>query len=297
MSGTCGTVVAFAGRSDFNSLLPEIIGVSLIKDGNTFTDATFITESTWKTLISASAGMLALPLSLKRGFENTTPEVTFETSNLGFSEQTTQPIPSIKGYLDGSYCDYKTYMELNGQSFNVVLHLKDGSQFATRDTSLVVKGFKATVHTYFGVSQAENRMQSYPLWVNFESYDEFMDGYLDNPTYTFRDLLDYVPIALNIKVVTAYAAGVVVVKVTNRATGAGFEGLILTDWVELAANTDDTQITAMTDDLSGQYSLTIKSDAGGTPDNLTTGQYLEFQAQEITGGYITYATHKIRVTA
>ena len=89
----------------------------------------------------------------------------------------------------------------------------------------------------------------------------------------------------------------VVVKVTNRATGAGFEGLILTDWIELAANTDDTQITAMTDDLSGQYSLTIKSDAGGTPDNLTTGQYLEFQAQEITGGYITYATHKIRVTA
>ena len=52
-----------------------------------------------------------------------------------------------------------------------------------------------------------------------------------------------------------------------------------------------------TDDLSGQYSLTIKSDASGTPDNLTTGQYLVFQGQEITGGYITYATHKLKVTA
>jgi len=294
---TCGTVVAFAGRSDFNSLLPEIIGVSLIKAGNTFTDTTFITESTWKTLISASAGMLALPLSLKRGFENTTPEVAFETSNLGFNEQTTQPIPSIKGYLDGNYCDYKTYMALNGQSFNVVLHLKDGSQFATRDSSLVVKGFKATVHTYFGVPQAENRMQSYPIWVNFESLDEFVDGYLDNPSYTFRALLDYVPIGLGLKVITAYTAGVVVVKVITRGTGAGYAGLLLTDWVELAANTDDTQVTAMTDDGSGQYSLTIKTDASGTPANMTTGQYLEFQAQDINGGFIDYASNKIRVTA
>jgi len=297
MSGTCGSVVAFAGRSDFNSLLPEIIGVSLIKAGNTFTDATFITESTWKTLISASAGMLAYPLSLKRGFENTTPEVTFETSNLGFQEQTTQPIPAIKGFLDGSYCDYKQYLALNGQSFNVVLHLKDGSQFATRDSSLVVKGFKATVHTYFGVPQAENRMQSYPIWVNFESYDEFVDGYIDTPSYTFRALLDYVPIALNIKVITAYTAGVVVVKVTVRSTGAGFAGLVLTDWVELAANTDDTQVTAATDDLSGQYSLTIKTDADGSPANMTSGQYLVFQGQEITGGFITYTTHKLKVTA
>jgi len=294
---TCGKVVAFAGRSDFNSLLPEIIGVSLIKSGNTFTDTTFITESTWKTLISASAGMLALPLSLKRGFENTTPEVTFETSNIGFTEQTTQPVPAIKGYLDGSYCDYKTYMALNGQSFNVVLHLKDGSQFATRDSALVVKGFKATVHTYFGVSQAENRMQSYPLWVNFESYDEFNDGYIDKPSYTFRDLLDYVPIGLNIKVTTAYAAGVVIVKVTNRSTGAGYEGLLLTDWIELDANTDDTQITAMVDDLSGQYSLTIKTDAGGSPANMSAGQFLEFQAQDINTGFIVYATNSIKVTA
>jgi len=294
---TCGNVVAFAGRSDFNSLMSEVIGVSLIKKGSTFTDATFIQSANWHTKIAdLSAGMVALPLSIKRGFENTTPEVTFETAtSTGFTEQTTQPVPSLKGYVDGSYCDYKQLMALNGHSFNVVLHLKDGSLFATRDDALVVKGFRATINTYFGLPLAENRMQSYPIWINFEYMDEFNNGYVDNPDWTFRALLDFMPVGLSMKVTTRLTT-TAVVKVTNRATGAGYEGLVVGDFAELASNTDNVTVSVCVDDGSGQYTLTVVEDTAGLPTALDSGEWVDIQATNDDATYITYVTNVLRLS-
>jgi len=293
----CGNVVAFAGRSDFNSLMSEVIGVTLIKKGNTFTDATFIQSANWHTKVAdLSAGMVALPLSIKRGFENTTPEVTFETAaSTGFQEQTTQPVPSLKGYVDGSYCDYKTLQGLNGHSFNVVLHLKDGSLYATRDAALVIKGFRATVNTYFGLPLAENRQQSYPIWINFEYMDEFEDGYVDNPDWTFRDILDFLPVGLNVKVTTRLTT-TAVVKVTNRATGAGYEGLIVGDWSVLSTNTDNVTVSVCSDDGSGVYTLTLVEDTAGSPTALDSGEWADVQATNDDATYITYVTNVVRLS-
>ena len=293
----CGTIVAFAGRSDFNSLMSEVIGVSLIKKGNTFTDATFIQSANWHTKIAdLSAGMVALPLSIKRGFENTTPEVAFETAtSTGFQEQTTQPVPSLKGYVDGSYCDYKQLMALNGHSFEVVLHLKDGTIFATRNDALVVRGFKATVNTYFGIPLAENRMQSYPLWINFEYLDEFQGGYIDNPDWTFRALLDFIPVGLSAKVTTRLTT-TAVIKVVNRATGAGYEGLVVGDFTVLSSSSDAVTVSVCVDDGSGQYTITVIEDTGGAPSALDSGEWAIVQATNDDATYITYVTNPLKLS-
>jgi len=294
---TCGNVVAFAGRSDFNSLMSEVIGVSLIKKGNTFTDTTFVQSANWHTKIAdLSAGMVALPLSIKRGFENTTPEVTFETAtSTGFQEQTTQPVPSLKGYVDGSYCDYKTLQGLNGHSFNVVLHLKDGTIYATRDAALVVKGFRATVNTYFALPLAENRQQSYPIWINFEYMDEFEDGYVDNPDWTFRDILDFLPNGLNAKVTTRLTT-TAIIKVVTRATGAGYEGLVVGDFSVLSSSSDAVTVSVCVDDGAGQYTITVIEDTGGAPSVLDSGEWAIVQATNDDSTYITYVTNALHLS-
>jgi len=297
MSDNCGKVVAFGGRSSFNSLMAQVIGVSLIKNGtSSFVAATFIAPDTWKTLIAGVAGMNALPLSIKRGFENTTPEVSMEESNLGFKEQTTLPIPSLKGYLDGSYCDYRVLNKLNGQEFEVVLHLKDGSQFGTKGSGTEVEGFKATCHFYFGIPLAENRMQSYPIWVNFESYDEFENGYLATPNYTLRNLLNFIPVGMNFETIVALSSSTATVSVTKRGDGSPVEGLVAADFSVLSSNAPDCSVLSLVETGGGVYVLTIQRLASSVPAALASGEFAIVQATQDDATYYTYSSNLVTFT-
>lgn len=292
MSNNCGKLKAFAGRSSFNSLMAQVIGVSLIKEGNPFTKQSFIAPSAWETLISAIAtGMNAMPLSITRGFENTTPEVSLEESNLGKKEQTTLPIPSMKGYLNGSYCDYKTLNALNGQEFEVVLHLQDGDQFATSGVGVTaIEGLKATVHFYFGLPLAENRMQSYPIWISFESYEEFMNGYVAQPTYTFRNLLAYIPVGLKMETTAALSTDEATVFVTKRGDGTPVLGLEAGDFSVLSSNVPDPDVLSLVESGGGYYVLTIQRLSSSVPAALESGEWVTVQATDDDSTLYTYAS-------
>lgn len=291
MSDICGKVVAFGGRSSFNSLMAQVIGISLIKDGNTFTKTTFVSGTAWNVLIAGVAGMNALPLSIKRGFENTTPEVAMEESNLGFKEQTNLPIPSLKGYLDGSFCDYKVLNELNGQEFDVVLHLKDGTQLGTAEGT-TVQGMRATVHTYFGLPLAENRMQSYPIWINFDSYDEFQSLYVAKPTYSLRTLLGYIPVGMRLETTVALSGDTATVFVTTRGDGSPVTGLVAADFTVLQSNAPDCDVLSLVESGGGVYVLTIQRLSSTVPDELASGEYAIVQATKDDTTYITYASNQ-----
>jgi len=200
----------------------------------------------------------------------------------------------MKGYVSGSFCDYQTLLGLNGQSFDVVLHLKDGGQYGTNEVNtLVVSGFKATINTYFGIPLAENRMQSYPLWINFESYDEFLNGYLVNPTYTFRSILDYVPVGMALGVTRLLSTSTADVKVTNRSTGEVIIGLLAADFSSISSNAADVDITSASDGGDGTYVLTIQKAAGTTPADLGSGEYAVIQATQDDSTNYTYASNLI----
>lgn len=292
MSEFCGKLIVFAGRSSFNSLMAQVIGISLVKSGNAFTRLTFISSSEWQTLIALVDAMNALPLSIKRGFENTTSEVAMEESNVGFKEQTNLPIPSLKGYVDGNYCDYRNLNKLNGQEFEVVLHLKDGMQLGTQEVgSTAVEGLKATVHFYFGLPLAENRMQSYPIWINFESYEEFLNLYVVKPTYTLRKLLSYIPVGMNVETTVALSGTAATIFVTTRGDGAPVTGLDADDMNILASNADDVGITAVVESGGGFYIIDIEKDIGDTPADLDTGEYATLQVNQDDATNYTHASN------
>lgn len=289
--------IAFAGYGTLNALLEKVQGATLIKPGNTFTATTFISAATWRTLIAAVAGMNALPLSTKRGYENTTEDLPLETSNLGMKEKTDDPLPSMIGYLEGSYCDYKTIKALDGQSFDVVLHLKNGVQYASQNAALAVKGFRATIYTRHNLPLVETRQNSYPVYIVFDSIEEFENDVVAQPPYTFRTILDYRPAGLNVVVTTVLTTDTIIINVTNRSDGTPKTGLLAADFEIIATNAPDVNVDSIVDNLDGSYDLVVQRLSGSVPADLEAGEFAWIQTTADDATYITFAGNQIKAFA
>lgn len=297
----CATIPKqFQGRSGVDSIIDKIDAVTLAEKGNTFTKTNIITLPSWKTLISGVAGgMKAITLKFSRGYENTTEDLPVETSNTGYKEPTDEPLPSMTGYLSGSFCDYQTLIGLFGESYDVFLHLKNGSIYATQNSSLNIAGFRARVFTRKNIPLVDTRLNSYPLYIMFDDISQFnySKQYKVQPNFTLTDLFDVVPVGLGFDQLSAYASGVVTTKVFKRSDGSGLAGLTADDYYIIDTNAPDVDVTSIVDKTTGEYDLTIKKNAGTTPIDLVAGEYAWVQARNDDGTNYTYASNLFKISA
>jgi len=295
------TTPYFAGLGDCQKLMQKVIGIGLLEKGTTFTKTTFISETAWNVGISsvtaASRNATVLPFT---NYERTTSDATINETNLGYKDKDSDPAPSLQGWLDISYCDYKTLFDLEGTAFEAVLFLQDNTQFGTRKSDGTVKGFRCKLNFRKDLPPSDNNQSSYPVEIHFRSAQEFENGYIDDPDYTFDDILDMVPVGIDVSILTEYAAGgVVVVKAVNRCTNNGHTGFLLADWVVLESNAKPTvTVSVMVDDGLGQYTLTIRKDMAGVPADFVAGEYAIIQVtdEDATPTYLTYMSHSLKIS-
>ena len=297
------TTPYFAGLADCQKLMQKVVGIGLTKKGTTWTSATFVTPASWNVAIAsvttASRTATVLPFT---NYERTTDDATVNTTNLGYKDKDSDPAPSMNGWLDISYCDYKTMFDLEGTAFDAVLFLQDGTQFATQQSDGAIKGFRCKISVRKDLPPSDNSQSSYPVSINFRSAQEFENGYIDMPDYSFDDIKDMVPVGLSLSITPARVAatGVVVVQVNKRCTDTGYAGLVLADWEVLASNgTPTVGVTVMVDDTQGQYTLTINESVGGSPGALEAGEYAVIQCSDEDAGptYLTYLSQALKVVA
>jgi len=298
MNENCGNgkVAVFAGRSGVDRLLASVTAMALIKKGNTFTDATFVSGTSWKTLLAAEAGAEALVLTFKRGIEITTPERTRDTSNLGFTETTRVGLPAYTAYLDGGVCDYETLAAFNSGEYDIVLFLEDGRIMGTRNLSLASKGFRGKIEVDTAkLPMVEDRQKSYPIWVDFADLSEFAASWIATPDFTLTEVIDYVPAGLNV-VATGLLTTTVDLKVTKRSDGSGVEGLVVggANVVAHSNSISDVAVTVLADNGAGSYTATIVKDSTGTPIALASGEWVEIQLTKVTTGFVDYAGNVVK---
>jgi len=288
----------FNGWGSCASLLEKMNGSALQTKGETWTDTSIVSASTWHvsvaSVITASRSILALPIL---SFENTTDDVEITTSQLGQKSITGKPIPSGMIGLDASLCDYKQLHALEDTWYEFFPFFQDGTFWATRKADGTLKGFRVKIGTKAGLPP-EDKSLSYPMYLFFQNYAEFENVVVVNPDFNFSDVLDYSPVGMDIRITTDYviASGVVIVKVTNRGTGEGHTGLAIADFEILLSNADPTvAISALTDSGLGVYSLTIQSDGAA----FASGEYAIIQPSEedATPTYLTYLGHSLKVQA
>jgi hypothetical protein len=284
----------FNGWGSCVKLLENMNGAALQTKGNTWTDDTAVNALTWKTAIadvdSSVRDTLMIPI---RSFENTTDDVEILTTQLGLKEIGGKPIPSGIIQLKGSINDYKQLHALENVSYEFVPFFQDGSYWLTRKSDGTLKGFRMRLGTKAGLPP-EDKLQAFPLYLFFDNYAEFENVVVVTPDFVFSDLLDYSPAGLDVRIVTAYTGGNVVVKVTKRGSGLGKTGLVAGGFEVMNSNaTPPVAVTAASDDGLGVYTLTIKKET--VPVNLDASDWVILQAHDDDGTNLTYLSHAFKV--
>jgi len=288
----------FNGWGECSAQLEKMNGAVLQSKGETWTDTTAITSGSWHTAVADddSSNRAVLPLPVL-SFENTTDDIEIVTSPLGKKGKGADPYPSGVVYLDAGLCDYKHLHDIQDIDYEFVPFFQGGTHWMTRKADGTLKGFRCKIGTKAGFAP-DDKNQSFPLYIFFDSVAEFQDVViLSDYDWSYNDVLDYTPVALEIRVTTDYAAGGnVTLYAEKRGTGEVMTGLSqTTDWEIMKSNATPTVVvTAVSDDGLGYYTLTIKKDNHGTPADLAATDYVYLQAHDDDGTYLTYISNAIK---
>jgi len=290
----------FSGAADCSKLLSRVVGIKVVKKGNTFTDSTFVSFATEKQSIASStlAERIAMVYPLKN-YERTTDDPEVQTSNLGNKDQTQDNPPSMAGWLKMSAEDYKLLHDLEGTDFDIELWLANGTKVGTKKSNGAIRGFRGQIATRKDLPPSDNAQSSYPVNIYFQNAEEFKNVYYGSPDYYFSDVIDLIPVGLNVEITTPYATGtgIVVVKITKRATNEPMLGVTLEGCEILESNgTAPVAVTALTENGLGSYDLTINQDTGGVPAALASDDWYKLQISVIDTTFVTYLSNIVKET-
>ena len=289
----------FSGLGTCTKLLQKASGSVLQTKGQTWTDATIIAAASWHTAIADddSSVRSAMPFPILN-LENTTDEMPVITSPLGHKFKEADPVPSAKLSLKIGFVDYQWLHAHDGQSYEFFPFFQGNSFWATRKADGTLKGFRCSVATVAGLPP-EDKLGSFPLYVFFDDPEEFKNVVVVSPdNWRFSDLVNYVPVGLNMRVTTAMTSGVVKVYVEKVGTGDPMTGLLIGDFEIMSSNaTPTTEITVFADEGLGNYALTIKKDNDGSPTNPAATDYFVIQAHDVdaTPTYLTYLSQALQI--
>ena len=285
----------YSGLSDCDALFKDVVGVLIVDKGATLSAPAAKATYTGIFAVDSPTGMFA-PIS--RGYQNNTAEPERNTSAVGFTEKTSDPLPMLVGFLNKSYCDYKTLYGLDGKEKDVVLFLKNGKVWHSVNSAGAAIGFRAKISIRKNAPGADNSVENFPIYMDFMYIEDLDNAKLTTLAFSVKELNDAVPVGLNIAVTTAYSSGTVTVDINKRcsltpyagiATAADFDVL----YTESGSPDLDIDVTAVnvTSAAIGRYILTIKKDATGTPANLTKGVWI--RAKKLAATVLTYISDPI----
>jgi hypothetical protein len=285
----------YSGLSDCDMLFKDVVGALILDKAQVLSDAAALATY---TPIIAGASSTGMYLPLQRGYQNNTAEPERNTSVVGFTEKTSDPLPMLLGFIKASYCDYKTLYGIDGKEKDVVLFLKNGKVWHSKNSSGAKIGFRAKVSIRKNAPGADNSVENFPIYMDFMYIEDLDNAELTTLAFSVKELNDSIPVGLSMRVSTPYAAGVVVVDINKRCSLTPFTGITAETSFDVlyteAGSTDldiDVTAAALTSAAIGRYSLTIKKDAGSTPANLTKGVWI--RAKEVSETVVTYISDPV----
>lgn len=293
-------VAIIGGWGACSKKLEKMKGLALQAKGHTWTEANLLSLAAWRLAIAGLADensnhtVLPVPIT---GFEPTTDDQEIVTSTLGKKEKGMNSIPSGIAYLDASLIDYKDVVKLDGLTFEAFPYFDGNSMWATLKADGTYKGMTVTIGTKIGFAP-DDKTKSFPIYLFFDSYEEFEDVAVYMPVFKFKDILDFTPAGLILKPTSAYSGTDISVAVYKRGTGEPMTGL------DAAANfpskavsygTDLPAVVTAVDDSAGNGAYTLTVQKGATPAALVDSDAVTIQAQEDDETYITYLSNPMVV--
>lgn len=233
-------------------------------------------------------------------YNNTTDDPNIVTGSVSKSKKiTNDPLPSFEFFLDSNFCDFNEVLRtLGGGNYGVFYELQDGTILGTLDQSGTeigyFKPFKSNIKANTKVLQEVDATTAFRVYVNHTNKDQLFNQFVLAPVWDTTELVEAMPVGLNMVSTAVYSAGDQTVQINIRCNGAK-TGLLVADFEtnEELSNVDTPAVTAVTDDGAGAYTLTVQKDAA--PVNLVEGDYVAVRVKVLSGSDVTHLSNYIRV--
>jgi hypothetical protein len=251
------------------------------------------TLSVWKTKIQTDLSIY-MPLGVN-SFEPTTDKPTVAKMTSTRKAITDRPIPSAEIFVASNFCDYKEIAaSFKGGNYRLFLQDITGNIFGTKTAAGVVRGFACQLTAITSGFPPKDTSQSFPIYANFQSYEEFEEAVMINLPFNTMDLIEAMPVGLNMYATSAITAGSITVRITERC-GAGKTGLIAADFeVKDSSELVTPGIATVTEVSNGDYTLTLKK-ASSTP--LAAGDMIAIRVNKIATSITQYISNIVTINA
>lgn len=233
-------------------------------------------------------------------YNNTTDDPNIVTGAVSKSKKiTNDPLPSFEFFLDSNFCDFNEVLRtLGGGNYGVFYELQDGTILGTLDQSGTeigyFKPFKSNIKANTKVLQEVDATTAFRVYVNHTNKDQLFNQFVLSPVWDTTELVEAMPVGLNMVSTDVYSAGDQAVQINVRCAGAK-TGLLVADFEadETQGNVDTPAVTTVADNGAGSYTLTVQKDA--VPVNLVAGDYASIRVKVTSGSDVSHLSNYIRV--
>lgn len=252
---SCDTIYKPVGHATCEGLRSPLRGAILTEKGTTLTLADAKTLAGWKAILcpifSASVFEKGVMIDFDRGIDVTTPDAEITKSNVGRSEKTGDEEPAFTAFGAMNFDEYRSYFAADGRKFDIALVCKNGTKLMTKKADGTVKGFRGRIMVVKGSipKQSGDLQKECKFMFFFDDAKEWENIIEIAPSdHSFTDIMDVVPVGLNVDVTTPYegTGGTATVKITQRGSIEPFTALtnVVTQWQIVAAYNDATVAVA-----------------------------------------------------
>jgi len=275
----------------FPSSIKNIIFTQVSK---TFTETTFVQLANWTTEFQTNFAAW-MPNDVMT-YDDTTDDPTINTAGLGRKVLTRKGTPSGIFYIDSNVCNYNSVIKnFEGGTYRAIFVLEDGTLMgygAQTVAGRVIKGFKCTVDSLAGFPSIDTHENSYPIFIQCHSTQEFKFRYFDKPTAAWDALIDLPAlnwIGVSILQLVSYVVTTEAYEIAIRQPcGQNIATIVLADIDVISsklAGTAGAAVTSITYSAASQSYVLIFEDGGSVA--LVAGDIVEYRVKQTSGTFIS----------
>lgn len=298
MSAACNVLLPGGINGDCQVPLSELKNIIICDKDVSFTYANKKVLSNWTTLTQTALTIYAV--AAIDSYNNTTDDPNIVTGAVSKAKQLTNvPLPSFELFLKSNMCDFKEVLNtVQGGNYGAFYELQDGTILGSIDTSGTeigyFKPFRVTITANSKLLQETDATTAFRVYVNHTRKQQLFDQFIFDPIWDVEEIVDSMPIGLNMVSTAVYAAGDQTVQINVRCA-SNKTGLIAADFETSTtlSNVSTPAVSSIVEDGGGAYTLTVQKDA--VPANIVDGDYVYVRVKLLVSTVVTYLSGWIRV--
>jgi len=298
----CNVLLPGGVNGDCQIPLSEVKNILICDKDVKFSYTAKNTLANWTTLINNSSTGLTIYANIALdSYNNTTDDPNIVTGAVSKTKKITNvPLPSYEFFLETGMCDFKEILNtLQGGIYGIFYELQDGTILGTMDTSGTEVGyfkpFKCRLNAASKLLQEVDATNAFKLYVFHTNKQQLFDQFIFEPAWDTAELVDAMPIGLNmVKTSIIVAATAVQAVQINVRCGDGKTGLVAGDFEfsTTMSNVLTPNAGTFTEVGGGAYTIAIEK---ATSTLIGTGDIVYMRVKLVATTTVTYLSNWIKI--